>query len=368
MASDGHEPTRRHGGPIDRLPHVRVLTFPLSGDSSTRARTLQQIAMKLQQLRYIWEISRHELNVSATADSLYTSQPGVSKQVRQLEDELGVLIFARSGKHLTEVTAAGKQIIAIAGEILGKVQDIRHIAEEYRDNKVGTLAIATTHTQARYALPGVVREFMKRYPGITLNLHQGTPMQIAELASRGLVDLAIATEALELFENLTMLPCYRWNRCVLVPPGHPLTKLPTLALEDVAAYPIVTYVFGFTGRSQLDQAFERSDLHPQVVLTAVDADVIKTYVRLGLGVGIVAHMAYDPVADADLVALDASHLFGASVTKIGLRRDMFIRGFIYDFIELFAPHLTRARVDAAIALREKREIDALFEDIELPER
>ena len=324
--------------------------------------------MKLQQLRYIWEISQHELNVSATADSLYTSQPGISKQVRLLEDELGTPIFARNGKHLTEITAAGKQIVALAGAILGKVQDIKHIAQEHKDNKIGSLSIATTHTQARYALPDVVKEFMRRYPGIKLNMHQGTPMQIAELASRGIVDMAIATEGMEFFENLVMLPCYEWNRCILVQPGHPLAEQQEITLEDVAAYPIVTYVFGFTGRSQLDQAFEKHHLHPQVALTAVDADVIKTYVKLGLGVGIVARMAYDPVADSDLIALDASHLFGRSITKIGLRRDMFIRGFIFDFIRLFAPHLTRELIEQAIAIREQLEFDALFRDIELPVR
>ncbi|SMF95321.1 LysR family transcriptional regulator, cys regulon transcriptional activator [Methylomagnum ishizawai] len=322
--------------------------------------------MKLQQLRYIWEIAQHELNVSATADSLYTSQPGISKQVRLLEDELGVPIFARNGKHLTEVTAAGQEIVAIAGEILGRVQDIKHIAQEHRDNKVGSLAIATTHTQARYALPPVVKNFMQRYPGIKLHINQGTPMQISELASRGLVDMAIATEALELFENLVMLPCYRWNRCILVPRGHPLTRLERIELQDLAEYPIVTYTFGFTGRSQLDQAFDKAGLHPQLALTAVDADVIKTYVRLELGVGILAKMAYDPVVDVDLVPLDASHLFGASTTKIGLRRDMFIRGFIYQFIETFAPHLTRDLIDQAMETREKRELDALFKNVELP--
>jgi LysR family cys regulon transcriptional activator len=322
--------------------------------------------MKLQQLRYIWEVAQHELNVSATADSLYTSQPGISKQIRLLEDELGMPIFARNGKHLTELTAAGRGIVAIAGEILGKVQDIRHIAQEHRDNKVGSLSISTTHTQARYALPPAIREFMKRYPGIKLNINQGTPIQISEQASRGVVDMCIATEAMELFENLVMLPCYRWNRCVLVPQGHPLASLEALTLQDVAAYPLVTYTFGFTGRSQLDYAFDQAGLHPQLSLTAVDADVIKTYVRLGLGVGIVAHMAYDPVADADLIAMDASHLFGASTTKIGLRRDMFIRGFIYDFIRIFAPHLTRELIDAAMELREKKDLDNLFKNIELP--
>ncbi len=324
--------------------------------------------MKLQQLRYIWEISRHDLNVSATADSLYTSQPGISKQVRLLESELGVPIFARNGKHLTEITDAGKLIVAIAGEILGKAQDIKHIAQEHKDNKAGTLSIATTHTQARYALPSVVREFMAQYPGIKLHMHQGTPAQISELVSRGIVDLAIATEAMDLFENLVLLPCYQWNRCVLVPQNHPLTQLAEINLHDVAAYPIVTYVFGFTGRSQLDQAFEKEGIHPQVALTAVDADVIKTYVRLGLGVGIVARMAYDPQVDGDLVALDADHLFDRSVTKICLRRDMFIRGFVYDFIRLFAPHLTQKVIKQALALREKHEIAELFRHIELPVR
>lgn len=324
--------------------------------------------MKLQQLRYIWEISRHELNVSATADSLFTSQPGISKQVRLLEAELGVPIFARNGKHLTEITDAGKQIVAIAGEVLGKVKDIRNIAQEHKDNKAGTLSIATTHTQARYALPKVVRDFMALYPGIKLNMNQGTPPQIAELASRGIVDMAIATEGTDLFENLVLLPCYEWNRCILVPKGHPLAEKEPVSLHDVAAFPIVTYVFGFTGRSQLDHAFEKQGIHPQVALTAVDADVIKTYVRLGLGVGIVARMAYDPEIDSDLVALDADHLFERSVTKICLRRDMFIREFIYDFIRLFAPHLTQKVIKQAIALRERHDVEALFHGIELPVR
>jgi LysR family cys regulon transcriptional activator len=324
--------------------------------------------MKLQQLRYIWEVARHHLNVSATAESLHTSQPGISKQVKQLEDELGIPIFSRSGKHLTELTDAGQRIVETAGEILGKVKDIRSIAQEYLDNKVGALSIATTHTQARYALPPVVREFMARYPGIMLTMQQGTPVQIAEMASRGIVDMAIATEAMELFDNLIMLPCYEWNRAVLVPQNHALTAESRLTLEAVAEFPIVTYVFGFTGRSQLDQAFERANLRPRVALTAVDADVIKTYVRLGLGVGIVAKMAYDAEADQDLVALDASHLFGRSITKIGLRRDMFLRGFIYDFIQWFAPHLTRDLVDQAMALRERRQVEALFENLALPVR
>lgn len=322
--------------------------------------------MKLQQLRYVWEIFQHDLNVSATAEALFTSQPGISKQLRLLEEELGVAVFVRNGKHLSGVTAAGRAVVALAGEVLDKIQDIRNVADEFHDEGRGALSLATTHTQARYVLPKLLAAFMQRYPAVRLNIHQGTPVQIAEMASRGEVDLAIATEALELFENLLMLPCYRWNRCLLVPHGHPLAELAEVTLADVASQPLITYVFGFTGRSQLDRAFEQAGLRSQVVLTAVDADVIKTYVRLGLGVGIVAKMAYDPVLDKDLVAIDGSRLFGHSVTSIGLRRDRFLRGYIYDFIEMFAPHLPRPVVEQAIALRDKHELAALFQDVELP--
>jgi LysR family cys regulon transcriptional activator len=322
--------------------------------------------MKLQQLRYIWEVAQHELNVSATADSLYTSQPGISKQIRLLENELGIEIFSRNGKHFTALTPGGEHIVAVAGDILARVRDIKQIAEESLDKQVGTLAIATTHTQARYALPSVIREFRQRYPHIKLTINQGTPAQIAEQASRGIVDMAIATEGTDLFENLVTLPCYQWNRSVVVPKDHPLASIERLSLEELAKHPLITYTFGFTGRSQLDAAFERAGLHPQLALTAVDADVIKTYVRLGLGVGIVAHMAYDPQTDSDLTALEASHLFSASTTKIVLRRDMFLRAFIYDFIALFAPHLNQSIIDQAMHVRDRKEWDALFGTIKLP--
>ncbi|MCI0668113.1 MAG: HTH-type transcriptional regulator CysB [Methylococcaceae bacterium] len=322
--------------------------------------------MKLQQLRYIWEVVQHNLNVSVTAESLFTSQPGVSKQIRLLEEELGLPIFSRSGKHLTGLTEAGRDILEVAGQILDKVERIKGIADEYCDNRKGTLSIATTHTQARYALPSIVETFIDRYPGVTLTIHQGTPTQISDLASRGIADIAIATEALELYENLVMLPCYRWNRCILVRRDHPLAQAKDLTLEEIAAFPIVTYVFGFTGRSRLDEAFNRAGLEPKVVLTAVDADVIKTYVRSGLGIGIIAKMAYDFEADKDLVALDASHLFGESLTHIGIRKDKFLRGYMYDFIELFAPHLTREVVDRAIELKDKQEVARLFEHYAIP--
>ena len=324
--------------------------------------------MKLQQLRYVWEVSRHGLNVSATAQSLFTSQPGISKQIRLLEDELGIEIFARSGKHLTHVTPAGKEVIAKAGEILSQVNNIKRVAEEYREEKRGQLSIATTHTQARYALPEVIDQFIADYPEVSLHMHQGTPQQIAELASDGRVDFAIATEGLEHFSDLIMLPCYSWNRCVVVPKGHPLTLAATLSLEQVAAHRLVTYVFGFTGRSKLDEAFDRAGLEPRVVFTATDADVIKTYVRFGLGIGIMARMAFDPLQDKDLVAIDASHLFAPSTTMIAFRRGTFLRTYMYDFMELFAPHLTKTQVQAAFAASDQEAIANVFEEVLLPNR
>ncbi|MGB1221620.1 MAG: HTH-type transcriptional regulator CysB, partial [Alcanivoracaceae bacterium] len=297
-----------------------------------------------------------------------TSQPGISKQIRMLEDELGVEVFARSGKHLTHVTPAGEAILKIAGDILQQVESIRRVAQEFRDEDRGDLRIATTHTQARYALPPVIKRFTEQFPDVSLHMHQGTPMQISEMAAKGNVDFAIATEALELFSDLIMMPCYRWNRTVVVPQGHPLTKVRPLTLEALSAYPIVTYVFGFTGRSKLDEAFSSAGLEPRVVFTAADADVIKTYVRLGMGVGIIAHMAVDPELDKGLVTLDASHLFEASVTRIGFRKGTFLRGFMYEFMRAFAPHLSRELVEAAVKCSSRDELDALFADIDLPVR
>lgn len=322
--------------------------------------------MKLQQLRYIWEVAHHDLNVSATAQALYTSQPGISKQIRLLEDELGVEIFARSGKHLTRITPAGEAILEISGEILRKVANIKQVAQEFSDETKGSLSIATTHTQARYALPKVIESFMGKFPDVSLHMNQGTPMQISEMAANGTVDFAIATEALEMFGDLIMMPCYRWNRSILVSKGHPLTKISKPSLEDIASFPLVTYVFGFTGRSKLDDAFKSLNLEPKVVFTAADADVIKTYVRLGVGIGIVASMAIDEQLDSDLVAIDASHLFASSVTQIGFRKGTLLRGYVYDFIQRFAPHLTPEMVNKATKCRNKQELDELFEGVELP--
>ena len=324
--------------------------------------------MKLQQLRYIWEVAHHDLNVSATAQSLYTSQPGISKQIRLLEDELGVEIFARSGKHLTHVTPAGEVIIEMAGDILRKSQNIKRAAEEFSNERVGSLSIATTHTQARYVLPPIITEFRQEFPDVTLHMNQGTPLQIAELVANGEVDFAIATEGMDLFHDLISMPCYRWNRSVVVPKDHPLATVEQITLAQLAAEPIVTYVFGFTGRSKLDEAFLNEGFEPNVVFTATDTDVIKTYVRLGLGVGIVAGMAFDPELDDDLVALDASHLFASSVTHICFRKGTFLRLFMFDFIERFAPHLDRDTVEQAATSSNRTARERLFAELALPDR
>lgn len=305
--------------------------------------------MKLQQLRYICTVARHGLNVSEAAEILHTSQPGVSKQIRLLEEELQIEIFLRNGKRLTDVTAAGRLIISMAEKILRNMDNIKDVAAEFSSKTRGSLSIATTHTQARYALPRVIKTFTQRYPEVRLNLHQGNPTQISELVVSGKADLAIATEAIELYEDLVMMPCYQWNRCVLTPPGHPLLAQQPLTLEAIAQYPIITYDFAFAGRSLMNKAFTQRGLKPNVVLTAIDSDVIKTYVELGLGIGLLAKMAFDPERDTGLRALDASHLFEHSTTNIGIRKGTYLRSYTYDFIEIFAPHLNRQAVDAAMS-------------------
>lgn len=322
--------------------------------------------MKLHQLRYIREVANSNLNVSQAAKTLFTSQPGISKQIRLLEEELGVTIFTRRGKHLVDITPAGEEILRTSEEVIQQVERIKTIAEEFDDKQQGTISIATTHTQCRYVLPEVIKNFIDRYPQVSLQMHQGTPVQISQSASEGVADFAIATEALELFSNLHMLPCYKWNRAILVPKAHPLAGEKLLTLENISNYPIVTYTFGFTGRSKLDDAFKARGLDPRLVLTASDADVIKTYVRLGLGVGIIASMAYDPKIDDDLVALDASHLFEPSITSIGFRKNSYIRSYMYDFIEMFAPHLSKGLVRESMQTKSAQDLQELFVDIDLP--
>ena len=322
--------------------------------------------MKLHQLRYIWEVAKQGLNVSQAAAHLYSSQPGISKQIRLLEEELGLQIFTRRGKHLVEITPAGLEILETSGEILQQIEKIQSLAQEHSDAHRGSLSLATTHTQYRYVLPPIIRCFIDKYPDVALHMHQGTPTQISAAAVNAEADFAIATEALELYTDLHMLPCYRWNRSILVPKGHPLFEESNISLYKIASYPIITYTFGFTGRSKLDEAFDAQGLKPRVVLTAADADVIKTYVRLGLGIGIVASMAFDAEIDKDLVVLDASGLFEPSTTKIGFRRNSYFRGYMYDFIEMFAPHLNRDLVRRSLEAKSMAEVDELVGDIELP--
>jgi LysR family cys regulon transcriptional activator len=305
--------------------------------------------VNLQQLKYLCAVVDHGLNVSDAALALYTSQPGISKQIRQLEDELGLRVFVRQGKRLASLTPAGEIVVATARKALREIANMKRVADEFRSEDSGTLAIATTHTQARYVLPKVLAAFAAQFPKVRVMLHQGNPTQVAEQTVAGDSDLGIATESLADYPELVTLPCYRWNRCVLVRKGHPLAKMKPLTLEALARHPIVTYDFAFTGRSAINAAFAAKGLEPNVVLTALDSDVIKTYVELGMGAGIVARMAYDPEKDRAFDMLDASHLFAASTTRLALRRGVFLRGYVYQFIALFAPQYSRAAVDAALA-------------------
>ncbi len=303
--------------------------------------------MKLQQLRCLVEVARRGLNVSEAAEALHTSQPGVSRQIRALEDELGVEIFVRHGKRLTALTEPGRTAIEIAERILAETTNLKRAGEDFANEKLGTLTIATTHTQARYALPRPVTAFKRRYPKVRLIIHQGNPTQICEQVLAGEADFCIATEAIALYPDLVSLPCYQWNRSIVVPPRHPLLKRKPLTLEALAEHPIVTYDFAFANRSLVEKAFEARGLAPNIVLTALDADVIKTYVELGLGVGILASMAFDARRDRALRAIDASQLFESSTTRMGIKRGAYLRRYAYDFIELFAPHLPRELVTRA---------------------
>ena len=307
--------------------------------------------MNLQQLRYVFEVARRGLNVSEAAEALFTSQPGVSKQIRQLEAELGTDIFVRHGKRLVEVTEPGRHILAIAERMLRDVDNLRQVGDEFSNESEGALSVATTHTQARYALPTVIRAFLERYPRVKLSLHQGNPRQVSQMVLDGEADVAIATELIPDEPELVTLPCHQWNRCIVAVPRHPILQEKPLTLEAIARHPLITYDDAFTGRSKVNKAFLGRGLKPNVVLTALDSDVIKTYVAMDLGVGILARMAFDAAEDKRLGMVDASHLFESSTTRLGLRRNAFLRGYVYAFIELFAPHLTRRMVDAALTGR-----------------
>jgi len=325
--------------------------------------------MKLQQLKYLLAIVDNGLNITAAAERLYTSQPGVSKQLKLLEEELGMQLFVRKGKSLGGITPAGERVIERARVIMQEVENIRSLASDYYEEESGSLSIATTHTQARYVLPEIIAEFRKRYPNITLNLHQGTSEQIADMVAANKIDFAIATGSRDLFSGLLLVPSYRWDRQIIVPQGHELAKLDRkITLHDLADYPLVTYVFSFGGQSSLKRAFADEDLEPNVGFTARDADVIKTYVRMGLGVGIVASMAADCADRKDLQVIDAVGLFPRSTTWIGYRKDAVLRRYMDDFVQLFAPHITEQQMSDLRRATSQETIDEMFANAELPLR
>ena len=302
--------------------------------------------MNFQQLRSVVETVKCGFNLTEVAAMLHTSQPGVSRQIRELEAELGVEIFVRAGKRLTGLTPPGEVIFPMAQKLMLNAANLRRAGQDFSDQAQGQLSIAATHSQARYALPQVVKEFRDQFPNVSLHLHQGSPKQVAAMLISGEADIGVATEALGEYPQLVTLPCYHWTHSVVVPPGHPLLEGPgPITLEQLVAHPIITYELGYTGRSHIDDAFVAAGLVPNVVLSAMDADVIKTYVELGMGVGIVASIALDEERDKHLRILEAGHLFAVNVTRLGIRRGAWLRGFAYRFVELFAPTLTRAVVN-----------------------
>jgi LysR family transcriptional regulator, cys regulon transcriptional activator len=304
--------------------------------------------MNLQQLRYAAEVARRGLNVSDAAAALHTSQPGVSKQLRALEEELGVEIFVRQGRRLTTVTDAGQEILRAVERILAEIATLRTIGEEYAHQAKGSLTVAVTHTQARYALPRVVTAFKKSFPEVRLKMLQGSPHQLARLVIDREADIAIATEALADYGELVSIPCYQWHHCVVVPAGHALAKAKSLTLEAIARFPLVTYDTSFTGRTAIDRAFAQRGLKPEIALTALDSDVIKSYVALGLGAGIVSSVAVGDSSVQGLVVLDASHLFPTQTTRIAFRRNAWLRGYEVEFVRLFVPHVTREALERLV--------------------
>ncbi len=325
--------------------------------------------MKLQQLKYLLAIVDNGLNITAAAERMYTSQPGVSKQLKLLEEELGMQLFTRKGKSLGDITVGGLQVIDRARIIMREADNIRSLASDYYQEEEGSLSIATTHTQARYVLPQIVAEFRKRFPKVGLNLHQGTSEQIADMVAANDIDFAVATGSNDLFGNLLLVPSYRWDRSIVVPKGHALTKLGRkITLQDLAEFPLVTYVFSFGGESSLKRAFADEGLEPDVVFTARDADVIKTYVRMGLGVGIVASMAADCADKEDLQVIDAEGLFPRSTTWIGYRKNAVLRRYMFEFLQLVAPHVSSQQLDDIRRATSQEDIDVLFDASELPLR
>jgi LysR family cys regulon transcriptional activator len=325
--------------------------------------------MKLQQLKYLLAIVDNGLNITAAADRLYTSQPGVSKQLKLLEEELGLQLFARKGKSLNRITRAGEQVVKRARRIMEEVDQIRSLASDFYREEEGTLTIAATNTQARYVLPEILRELRQQYPKVRLNLHQGTSDQIADMMSRTDIDFAIASGSEDRFDDLLRVPGYQWDRVILVPKDHELTKLDRrITLRDLAEFPLVSYVFSFESDESLKQIFAEQGLEANVVFTARDSDVIKTYVRMGLGIGIVAGMAFEPADRQTLAAIPVKGVFPRSTTWIGLRRNMMLRCYMADFLRLFAPHLTDDQIERAARAGSQSEVDQVINGTGLPVR
>ncbi|MCE2658700.1 MAG: CysB family HTH-type transcriptional regulator [Rubrivivax sp.] len=309
--------------------------------------------MNFQQLRSVREAVRQGFNLTAVADALHTSQPGVSRQIRELEEELGIELFVRAGKRLTGLTPPGQALLPIIERMLGEAANLKRAGEDFARQDSGVLTVAASHSQARYALPHVVRDFRAKHPRVNLRIHQGSPTQVAQMLLKGEADLGVATEALALYPELVALPCYQWTHVVLVTPGHPLAedadRGEPLSLQRLAEFGLITYDEGYTGRSHIDDAFGRAQIQPSIVLEAMDADVIKTYVELGMGVGIVAAIAVDEQRDTGLLVLEARHLFAPNTTRVAIPRAAYLRRYAFDFIETFVPTLTRSVVEQALA-------------------
>jgi len=309
--------------------------------------------MNFQQLRSVREAVRQGFNLTAVADALHTSQPGVSRQIRELEEELGIELFVRAGKRLTGLTPPGQAVLPIIERMLGEAANLKRAGEDFARQDSGVLTVAASHSQARYALPHVVRDFRAKHPRVNLRIHQGSPTQVAQMLLKGEADLGVATEALALYPELVALPCYQWTHVVLVTPGHPLAedadRGEPLSLQRLAEFGLITYDEGYTGRSHIDDAFGRAQIQPSIVLEAMDADVIKTYVELGMGVGIVAAIAVDEQRDTGLLVLEARHLFAPNTTRVAIPRAAYLRRYAFDFIETFVPTLTRSVVEQALA-------------------
>ncbi len=306
--------------------------------------------MNLHQFRFVQEAARRELNLTETAKALFTSQPGISKAILELEAELGVDIFARHGKRLRRITEPGREVLKAIEVIMREVGNLKRIGEEFSMQDAGTLSIATTHSQARYFLPEPVALLRKRFPKVNISLHQGSPEQVARMVREEIADIGLATEALADAGDLVTLPCYEWQHAVVMPAGHPLAQVERISLEDLAAWPLVSYHPSFSGRTRVDQAFALRGLKPDIVLEAIDADVIKTYVRIGLGVGIVAEAAArDEPPGGELVARPVGHLFGTNVTRIAFKRGAYLRNFVYAFAEMLSERLSRKLIEGAIS-------------------